>query len=126
MTLATIGRNHSRSLCTEPGFLHGIARGFADPAASAFEVQVVPRELYVNASSWSGSVWEVTAIAGPTLGGLFYALGWIFMALIKRKPMPPTAPQESLRESIAVGVRYVCHHQVLPASMALDSLCRPG
>ena len=117
-------------------FIAGIARGFADPAASAFEAQVVPRELYVNASSWSGSVWEVTAIAGPTLGGLFYAafgvtytyllvalfyaMGWIFMALIKRKPMPPAAPHESIGESIAVGVRYVYHHQVLLASMALD------
>ncbi len=93
-------------------------------------------KLYVNASSWSGSVWEVTAIAGPTLGGLFYAafgvtytyllvalfyaMGWIFMALIKRKPMPPAAPHESIGESIAVGVRYVYHHQVLLASMALD------
>ena len=117
-------------------FIAGIARGFADPASSAFEAQVVPRELYVNASSWSGSVWEVTAIAGPTLGGLFYAafgvtwtyllvallyaLGWIFMALIKRKPMPPAAPHESIWASIAVGVRYVYHNQVLLGSMALD------
>jgi MFS family permease len=117
-------------------FIAGIARGFADPAASAFDAQVVPRELYVNASSWSGSVGEVTAIAGPTLGGVFYAafgvtntyllvatfyaLGWIFIALIKRKPMPPATPHESIWASIAVGVRYVYHHQVLLASMALD------
>lgn len=117
-------------------FIAGIARGFADPASSAFEAQVVPRELYVNASSWGGSVGEFTAIAGPTLGGvfyaafgvtytylvvaLFYALSWVFMALIKRKPMPPAAPQESLRQSMGVGVRYVYHHQVLLASMALD------
>jgi MFS family permease len=117
-------------------FIAGIARGFADPATSAFEAQVVPRELYVNASSWSGSVGEFTAIAGPTLGGLFYAafgvtntyllvallyaLAWIFMALIKRKPMVPSGAQESIGASIAVGVRYVYHHQVLLASMALD------
>ena len=95
-------------------FVAGIARGFADPASSAFEAQVVPRVLYVNASSWSGSVYEVTAIAGPTLGGLFYAafgatytyllvalfyaLAWIFMALIKRKPMPPAQ-----RRRVGVG-----------------------
>ena len=42
------------------------------------------------------------------------------MALIKRKPMPPAAPHESIWASIAVGVRYVYHHQVLLASMALD------
>ncbi|RIK33464.1 MAG: MFS transporter, partial [Chloroflexi bacterium] len=34
-------------------FVAGIARGFADPALSAFEAQVIPRELYVNAATWS-------------------------------------------------------------------------
>src|SRR4051812_12547939 len=34
-------------------FVAGIARGFANPAGSAFEAQIVPREVYVNASAWS-------------------------------------------------------------------------
>ena len=117
-------------------FVAGIARGFADPASSAFEAQVVPRELYMNASTWGGSVWEATAIIGPALGGLVYAwfgvtntylmvaalfaLAWGCMALIRPKPMPPVEAHESIWQSIAVGVRYVFHHQVLLASMSLD------
>jgi MFS family permease len=117
-------------------FVAGTARGFADPASSAFEAQVVPRELYVNASTWGGSVWEVTAIVGPALGGVFYAwlgvsntyiviailyaLAWMCMALIKPKPMPPGDRRESMRRSIAIGVRYVFRNQVLIGSMALD------
>ena len=38
-------------------FLIGIARGFSDPANSAFEAQVVPKHLIVNGSSWIASVW---------------------------------------------------------------------
>ncbi|GIL15099.1 MAG: MFS transporter [Chloroflexota bacterium] len=117
-------------------FVAGIARGFADPAISAFEAQVVPRELYVNAATWSGSVGQATAILGPTLGGfvyaffgvtnaylmiaLFLALAWICMALIASKPMPPAEAGESLWQSIKVGVNYVFHHQILVGSMALD------
>lgn len=117
-------------------FVAGIARGFADPATSAFEAQVVQRELYLNASTWGGSVWEATAIIGPALGGFVYALygvtntyllvaalfalAWVFMALIRPKPLPPIERKESLGKSIGVGVRYVFHHQVLVGSMALD------
>lgn len=117
-------------------FIAGIARGFADPAVSAFEAQVVPRELYMNASTWSGSVWQTISIIGPALGGFVYAwfgvtntyiliavlfaLAWISMALIKPKPMPPAKKHESIRQSIGVGVRYVFQQQVLVGSMALD------
>jgi MFS family permease len=117
-------------------FIAGIARGFADPATSAFEAQVVPRELYVSASTWGGSVNQVTAIVGPAIGGFVYAwfgvtsvyvmitvlfaLAWVCMALIKPKPAPPARPHESMWQSIVIGVKYVWHNQVLLGSMALD------
>lgn len=36
-------------------FIAGVARGFADPANTAFEALVVPKHLTVNASSWISS-----------------------------------------------------------------------
>jgi MFS family permease len=117
-------------------FIAGIARGFADPATSAFEAQVVPRELYVNASTWGGSINQITAIVGPAIGGFVYAwfgvtsvyifiavlfaLAWLCMAIIKPKPVPPARPHESMWQSIVIGVKYVWHSQVLLGSMALD------
>ena len=117
-------------------FLAGIARGFADPAASAFEAQVVPRELYVNASAWLSSMWQGCAIIGPAAGGLIYfligdaltyltiailfALSWLFIWLIAPKPVPEVIAGESVFESIAVGLRFVFSNQVLVGSMALD------
>ncbi len=55
-------------------FVAGLARGFHDPAAIAFEAQVVPQHLTLNASSWFSTVWQGTAIAGPALGGIAYDL----------------------------------------------------
>lgn len=117
-------------------FLAGTARGFGDPASSAFEAQVVPRELYVNASVWSGTMWQITAILGPALGGFMYAifgvtaaylmiatfnvLAWLSMVQIKKKPMPPVVEGESVWTSIRVGLSYVFHSQIFVGSMALD------
>ena len=116
-------------------FLAGIARGFADPAGSAFEAQIVPRPLMVNASAWAATVWQTCAIVGPALGGLSYgmfgpaptylaigtsfACSWIAVALVPSRPIP--APDEtSVLRSISEGVRYVFRDQVLLGSMALD------
>ncbi len=117
-------------------FVAGIARGFADPANTAFEAQVVPRELYTNASSWGGTMGYVTAIVGSALGGFAYAIigvtntylmiALLFvlalgcMSLIKKKPMLPVEQGESIWTSIALGVRYVFRSQILVGSMALD------
>jgi MFS family permease len=117
-------------------FVAGLARGFGDPAAAAFEAQIVPRAVYVNAATWGGSLGQVMAIAGPALGGVVYA--WfgvtntylmiaVLFALavgcilfIRPKPMPPVEKHESIWQSISLGVRFVFREQILVGSMALD------
>lgn len=117
-------------------FVVSMARGFGDPAVSAFEAQVVPRELYVNAATWTGSIGQATAIGGPALGGLvigylgvtasyvmialLYAGALLCMSLIGKKPMPPVEAGESVWASIGVGVQFVFKSPVLVGSMALD------
>ncbi len=117
-------------------FVASMVRGFGDPAVSAFEAQVIPRELYVNAATWSGSAGQATAILGPAVGGLvigylgvtasyvliavLFAGALLCVSLIKKKPMPPVQEEESVWASIAVGVRYVFKSPVLVGSMALD------
>lgn len=118
-------------------FLAGVARGFADPALSAFEAQVVPRELTVNAGAWLSSMWQSCAIIGPALAGMMYAfagvattyvviaaltaLAWWFMFLIEPRRMPVAHDRlEPMLTSILMGVKYVGRSQVLCGSMALD------
>ncbi len=117
-------------------FLAGIARGFADPANTAFEAQVVPKHLTVSATSWIGSTWIGCSIIGPAVIGFvfdaagakgsylliasFFLLSWLCTAAIGPKPQIKPLHKEPLLKSIQVGWRFVFHHQPLLASMSLD------
>ena len=117
-------------------FLVGVARGFADPANSAFEAQVVPRNLTVNATSWIGSMWISCSIIGPAaIGFIFdahgasisylciaaaFLLSWICTFLIGPKPQPVITNKEPLFKSISLGWKFVWNHQPLVGAMFLD------
>ena len=117
-------------------FVAGVARGFADPANTAFEAQVVPKHLTVNASSWISSTWISCSVIGPAvIGFIFDAWGapgayltitggfifsWIFTAVIPPKPLPPSLKNESLFKSIGAGWHFVFKTQPLWAAMTLD------
>ena len=117
-------------------FAAGLARGFSDPAHTAFEAQVVPKKLTVNAASWIGSTWITSSIIGPALVGfsydllgvpktylilaLFFLLSWISIFRIAKKPFVKPAPKEPLFKSIEIGLRFVFKEQALIGSMSLD------
>ncbi len=119
-------------------FLVGIARGFADPAGAAFEAQIVPKHLTVNASSWISSVWLSSAVLGPAaIGFVFDAWGAVgsylvittgfflsvvFLAFVAPKPQVPPERTESVFKSIGMGWHFVWNCQPLIAAMALDLL----
>lgn len=117
-------------------FVAGIARGFADPAGTAFESQVVPKHLTVNAASWVSSTWISCAVLGPAMIGFLYAwwgaaraylliaaffvISWGCMWLIGPKPQPKPTTVEPLLKSIGIGWRFVFAHQPLLGAMTLD------
>ncbi|HET6325986.1 MAG TPA: MFS transporter [Planctomycetaceae bacterium] len=117
-------------------FVAGIARGFAEPAAQALEAQVVPFKILINSSTLMASCWMSAAVVGPLAGGfsyqhlgaawtfagiaVLYGLAWIATTLIAPRPRPAPPEGESIWQSVAVGVRYVLHDQILLGSMSLD------
>ena len=117
-------------------FVAGIARGFSEPAASALEAQVVPRNLLINCSTLMASCWLTAGVLGPLAGGVVFALlggGWTYLGVgalyliawtaamrIEPKPAPESQQDESVWQSVSTGVRYVLGDQVLLGSMALD------
>jgi len=117
-------------------FIVGIARGFADPANTAFEAQVVPKRLTVNASSWISSTWLSCAVIGPAaIGFIFdawgargsyliitagFMLSWFFALAIPPKPQIIPRRKDSLFKNIRVGWDFVFKTQPLWAAMALD------
>lgn len=117
-------------------FIIGIARGFLGPALFGIQGQIVPRELYANASTWNSTVWHTGAVAGPAVGGLVYgALGttwayavacaFLFISLcllfiIRARPVTAPAEKESLKESLMTGIRFVFENQVILGALSLD------
>ena len=117
-------------------FIAGIARGFSDPATTAFEAQVVPKELTVNASAWVGSTWLSCSMIGPALVGFSYEffgisrtyvilafiflLSWLCTSLIKPKEHIRISRDEPIIHSMSLGLKFVFKEQALLGAMALD------
>jgi len=134
--LSTQNFNHPLLGLYSVVFLAGIARGFADPANSAFEAQVVPKTITVNGSSWIGSVWVGCSIIGPAIIGFIFAawgaygsylvitgcfiLSWISTLIIGPKSQVMPQNKEPLLKSISAGWRFVLSQQPLWGGMTLD------
>lgn len=145
MLLASIGfvyytLSDIKSIGTWPAYLViffiGLARGFFNPAQSAFWSQLLPREKYINASVWNSSLWQVGAVTGPALGGLGY--GWygavatsvvvcilmliVFLSylFIHNQPMPENDRTESMRTSLRTGIKFFFKQQILLSAVSLD------
>ncbi|MFA7228931.1 MAG: MFS transporter, partial [Melioribacteraceae bacterium] len=117
-------------------FITGLARGFLSPAQSAFAAQLVPREFFGNASTWNSVVWQTAAVTGPAVGGLvygFFGVGWAyslvvsfalmslsFYYFIRRKPMPSTAEEENIWQSLSTGLKFVFGNQIILSAISLD------
>ncbi|MBB3837216.1 MFS family permease [Runella defluvii] len=136
-------RNHlsqTSLLLTVYGILAviGFAKGFYSPAVSSMKAFLTPREVYSNAATWSGTFWQVGAIAGPGVAGFLYAyLGlintlWVvvvilaitqgMLLLISKKPIPQAGEEEtvSLWQSIKEGIQFVYQQKILLYSISLD------
>jgi len=74
MTLLILSRLHA-----PVGFYYlvlGIAacgRAFSVPAISSLFPTLVPREVLPNAMTWNSTIFQITAMVGPALGGLIVA-----------------------------------------------------
>jgi MFS family permease len=116
----------------------GAARSFLLPARNALGADLVPRPLFPSAVAWRTGIWQVAAVTGPAMGGLFYA--WIgatssyaiaaalmavalfTVARIEVAPRPPVARAESLRASVRAGLAFLFSRPIFLGAMTLDLL----
>ncbi|MFM8840987.1 MAG: MFS transporter [bacterium] len=132
--------NTSQALDTLPYYLAlfcvGLSRGFMGPSLQALWADIVPKEIYHNAATWSANLFNFAAVAGPALGGLLYGFSGPISANIAvcvllvssltafsfvRYIRPKHAPSlESLSNKLTAGLKFVFSHQVLVGAMALD------
>ena len=113
----------------------GVARAFSGPAYSALAPNLVPREVLPTAIAVSTLAWQTGTIAGPSVGGLLYAihpdiayatLAALFVAalalmfLIGPVPQPPAQSDRHPMQRIADGFRYVRANRLVLATITLD------
>lgn len=117
--------------------LMGGAQSFSQPATSALSAQVVPAELFENATTWRSSTWQLSAVVGPAMGGflvgLLHGAAWVFaanagiallfalmLALIRPGPQERVGREETTMRSMIEGVSFLRQTPVLLAAITLD------
>ncbi|WP_096704482.1 MFS transporter [Magnetospirillum sp. 15-1] len=109
----------------------GAVRAFWAPAGQSMTAMLVDRHLLSRAVALNSTVWQVSVIAGPALGGLLYALGPAVVfgtsavllaaacaAVFLLRPMPPTGGSD--RGHILDGIRFVRSRPEILGSISLD------
>ncbi len=119
-------------------FFGGILRAFFGPTIFSLIALLVPKQIYPNAATWSSSTWKGASVTGALIGGFLIAwigvhqtLGIIFLLvlialglvfLIKKKPILNTKIDESVKESLKVGLRFVFNDKVILGALTLDMI----
>lgn len=112
----------------------GLARAFSAPTSQSILPELVPSTHFPNALTWSSSVFQLGAIAGPWIGGMVYlalgaawkvhlvaaacALGGTLAALALPAAGPATT--ERNRGGALDGLRFVWSRPDMLAALWLD------
>jgi len=117
-------------------FLMGTANAFDGPANQAIVTQLVPPTVFGNAVTWNSSVMQIALVAGPALGGWFYALFgqaffvFLIVAAIRfvstllvffMRPQIDHIEKTGLSwKTMAAGLRYVFQKRIILGTISLD------
>lgn len=117
-------------------FIAGVGRTFLWSASASFLPQLVAREEFPLAVTWSSSTFQFSAVAGPAVGGaliawtnsaatvyLFNAIAatlcLVLISLVRAHHRPPPKEKFSM-ETLLGGFRFVFHHRIVLAAITLD------
>lgn len=117
-------------------FLTGIARSFAGPASFGLSAQIIPKNVYQSAITWSSSAWQSGAVLGPAVGGLllgkfglsvtfiviivFLGIAILSLLQIEKKPILFTPKNETVFYSAMQGLKFVFENKVILSCISLD------
>lgn len=117
-------------------FLGGFVRAFIGPTVFSLLALLVPKKNYPNAATWSSSTWQLGAMFGPALAGIFIGIigvhwsmcvvfSFTIMALlmlsqITRKPILNPKIGEPVMKSLKEGISFVFKNQTILAALSLD------
>ncbi len=114
--------------------LQGTVMTLGRPARQAILPHLVPHAAFPNAVMWNSSMFQISSVAGPALGGLIVAISlpaaylvaaagalvMIFaIALVRIKPAPRPKNAASFR-TVLEGMRFLNRQRVVLAAISLD------
>jgi MFS family permease len=116
--------------------LFGVARAFAMPASQALLPNLVDRQHFGKAVALNSSLWQVSTIVGPALGGLLYlagattvyatvaallAISLVMLATLRRGAANDAASAAPLdRNALLEGLRFVRGRRPVLGAISLD------
>jgi len=120
--------------------LFGAARAFAGPAAQALSPNLVPKELLPRAVAWSSTVWQLSTIVGPAIGGVLYgaagAKGAVLVSAVliavaafsvasirggaPSADRPPKVAEGGKLRELFSGLVYVFREKTILGTLSLD------
>lgn len=119
-------------------FFGGVLRAFFGPTIFSLIALLVPKKAYPNAATWSASTWKGATVFGALCGGFLIAwiginrtLGMIFLLVlfalllvvqIGKKPILNKKTDETVKESLKVGLKFVFNDKVILGALTLDMI----
>lgn len=116
--------------------LSGMARAMNQPAKASLLPQIVPRERFSNAVTWSGGGFQLASVLGPGVGGLLIALfgrafpvyildasaTLTFAFLLSRIRPPRFTPSSETPtvQTLLAGVAFVWQKKIILGTITLD------
>ena len=116
--------------------LGAIGQALGSPARAAILPQLVPVSIFSNAMVWNSSLFQVSTMVGPALGGfllgrqdytppafalaLLLRLGGIIPIFMLRVKQPLQKAGDISLRNVLAGIRFVRNQKVILATITLD------
>ncbi len=116
--------------------MSGFARGIIAPSLFSIMTECVPKEHYVNSTSWHSTLWQIAFMLGAGGSGFLFAyisynaylvitffvlLAIIALSFISPKPhLRPNDPKAPMLDSIKSGINFVFSSQIFLGAISLD------
>ncbi|MFA6239025.1 MAG: MFS transporter [Bacteriovorax sp.] len=116
--------------------ISGFSRGIIAPSLFSILTECVPKEHYVNSTSWHSTLWQISFMMGAGASGFLFSamsynvylvitlceiLALVALYFISPKPhLLKNNPNAAIIDSIKSGVKFVFSSQIFLGAISLD------
>lgn len=117
-------------------FLDATALSLGRPARMSLLPHLVPREIFPNAVTWNMSLYQISSVLGPAIGGFIVAArvptaylasaacSLVFVGLLAQIRLRPAEAELGAvsSDTLLAGLRFIARARVVLAAITLDML----